>query len=207
MASLDRLLERPGMQAEARLLVAAQGAVWPGDQELFAECVAAGRELGMRRQAFEETLLQAVLFCGFPRVINASRVLHEDWPPAAPPAGGGLPIEQQRAAGEALFASIYGDNSETVKGMLLSYHRELHDFVLDTAYGRILTRPGLEPSVRELMAVGVLALTGQIPQMVAHGRGARNWGATAEELHETVYTTTRSDALATTFTEKILRLR
>jgi AhpD family alkylhydroperoxidase len=207
MASLDRLLERPGMQAEARLLVAAQGAVWPGDQELFAECVAAGRELGMRRQAFEETLLQAVLFCGFPRVINASRVLHEDWPPAAPPAGGGLPIEQQRAAGEALFASIYGDNSDAVKGMLLSYHRELHDFVLDTAYGRILTRPGLEPSVRELMAVGVLALTGQIPQMVAHGRGARNWGATAEELQETVYTTTRSDALATTFTKKILRLR
>lgn len=207
MARLDRLLERPGLGGETRLLVAAQGAVWPGDQELFAECIVAGKELGMRREALEETLLQAVLFCGFPRVINASRVLHENWPPAAPPAGGGLPVEQQRAAGEALFASIYRDNSGAVRDMLLSYHRELHDFVLDTAYGRILTRPGLEPMIRELLAVGVLALTGQVPQMVAHGRGARNWGATAEELRETVYTTTRSEALAATFTNKILRLR
>jgi 4-carboxymuconolactone decarboxylase len=72
--------------------------------------------------------------------------------------------------------------------MLRGCHGELHDFVLDTAYGRILSRPGLSPRMRELIAVGVLALTDQVPQMIAHGRGARKFGATVDELREAIYT-------------------
>ncbi len=36
--------------------------------------------------------------------------------------------------------------------------------------------------------LSVLALTDQVPQMIAHGRGARKFGATVDELREAIYT-------------------
>ncbi|MCB9870675.1 MAG: carboxymuconolactone decarboxylase family protein [Planctomycetes bacterium] len=202
---LDLLLRRPGLEPEVRLLVVAKVAVWPGDEARLTEACTHGRRLGMPRSQIEEVLLQAVLFCGFPRVVNAFQTLRAVWPAPTPPAGGGLPEAEQRAAGEALFHSIYGANTDAVLGMLRDCHHELHEFVLDTAYGRILTRPGLRPAVRELLAAGILAHTGQIPQLVAHGRGALALGATAAQLGEAIYTGTGDAASADGLMRRIAR--
>jgi alkylhydroperoxidase/carboxymuconolactone decarboxylase family protein YurZ len=70
--------------------------------------------------------------------------------------------------------------------MLRSYHEELHDFVLDAAYGRILARPHLDARVRELIAVGLLAAQDQPRQFAGHARGALNLGATRREVEEVV---------------------
>ena len=53
--------------------------------------------------------------------------------------------------------------------MLASFHREFHDFVLEAAYGRILTRPGLDAGTRELLAVTALASLDQKPQLTGSG--------------------------------------
>ena len=149
------------------------------------------RDRRVPRTSVEEVLLQGVLFCGFPRIVNGFRVLADEWPADAAPTRGGLPVEEQRAAGRELFDAIYGDNAPSVHQMLRSYHEELHDFVLESAYGRILTRPGLPPRIRELVAVGILALTDQVPQLIAHGRGARKFGADDAALREAIYCTTQ----------------
>lgn len=203
MPDLESLLQREGLPPGERLLIKIQACLWPGDHAVLEACLQACRDHGVGRDQVEELLLQAVLFCGFPRVVNAFRVLQDSWPTKAAPSGGGLPESERRQAGIDLFKAIYGDNADDVQAMLRSYHGELHDFVLDTAYGRILSRPGLEPRLRELVATGVLALTGQVPQMLAHGRGARKFGATDEQLREAIYTATESEELTTELVRQI----
>jgi len=182
-------------------------AIWPGDSAIIEECVSRSRALEQPRSNLEEVLLQAILFCGFPRVINAFRVLSDTWPTDARPAGGSLDPADQRQSGGRLFREIYGDNSAKVESMLLDYHEELHEFVMDTAYGRILSRPGLDPRVRELLAVGVLAITDQAPQLVAHGRGAKRFGASSEQIHEAIYTGCMDEAYASRMLQRIERIQ
>lgn len=162
----------------ARLITA----VWRGDWATFARAAAAARAAGAPRSDLEETVLQAVLFCGIPRVVTAFEKLGEAWPVAAAPTGGGLPRDEQAAAGNALFTAIYGRNDASVRRMLRSGHGEFHDFVLEAAYGRILARPGLTPHDREVLACAALAAQGQKRQFVAHARGAGHFGADKETL-------------------------
>lgn len=186
--NLDELLARDGLATPVRLLVLAMASVWRGDWQQFAECARRGQARRQPRQDFEETLLQAVLFAGFPRAVTAFETLATEWPATAAPTGGALAPAAQTAAGEDLFAAIYGRNAAAVHELLRSFHAEFHDFVLEAAYGRVLSRPGLEPRVRELLAVGVLAAQEQLPQFLAHARGALHFGASREELREVLVT-------------------
>jgi alkylhydroperoxidase/carboxymuconolactone decarboxylase family protein YurZ len=185
---LDELLARGGLPAGERLLIRAQALIWPGRWEDLAACFTRAQAEQVPRSHLEELLLQAILFCGFPRVIHGFRVLEESWPAPQPPAANAPPPQDRVQAGQELFTAIYQDKADTVQAMLKSYHGELHDFVLDTAYGRILSRSGLPPRTRELIAVGALAVMDQIPQLVAHGRGALHFGAEEEQVFEAIYT-------------------
>ncbi len=179
---------RPGLPPPVRLLVLTMVGIWRADWDTVQAAAATGRQLGMPRSEFEEVLLQAVLFCGFPRVVTAFEQLAVVWPAERAPAGGALPVAEQAAAGRALFAAIYGRNDVAVRTMLQGYHQEFHDFVLEAAYGRILARPGLSPQIRELLATGVLAAMDQLRQFVAHARGALQFGSSRAELREVLVT-------------------
>jgi 4-carboxymuconolactone decarboxylase len=185
---IDELLAREGLPPPLRLMVLAIVAVWRADPDALQACAHAAAARALPRQDLEETLLQAVLFCGFPRVVTAFEQLNEAWPASTPPAGGGLPPAEQGPAGEALFARIYGRNTAAVHAMLKGCHRDFHDFVLEAAYGRVLTRPHLGPRVREVLAVAALAAQGQVRQFVAHARGALHFGSNKGELRETLVT-------------------
>ncbi len=185
---LDELLAREGLPGNVRLMVAAAVAIWRADWPRLRECGEAARTRGEARADLEETLLQAVLFCGFPRVVTAFEHLEQGWPAPTPPGGGGLPPAAQAAAGRRLFAGIYGRNEAAVAAMLRGYHQELHDFVLEAAYGRILSRPHLDPRIRELIAIALLAAQDQRRQFAGHARGALQFGATPLELREALVT-------------------
>lgn len=196
------LFDRSGLAAADRALLLVQAAVWPGDASELARWIAVARDRGVPRRDLEETLLQAVLFFGFPRCITAFETLQAQWPDAVAP-GEALAAAAQPAAGRALFAAIYGANSETVQQHLGRLHPELRDHVLDCAYGRILTRPALAPKRRELLAVGALAVLQQVPQLVAHARGALGFGATVQEVGEAVWTIWRDDTRVAELLRKV----
>jgi alkylhydroperoxidase/carboxymuconolactone decarboxylase family protein YurZ len=185
---LDALLLRPDLDRGTRCLVLAEAAIWPADWPRFGEVLGRARAGGCPRADVVETLLQATLFYGFPRIVSAFEHLAATWPADAPQTGGGLPPAQQAAAGRALFAAIYGRNEPAVRDLLASFHGEFHDFVLESAYGRILSRPGLPALTRELLAVGALAVLDQQPQLLAHARGALAFGATRAQVREVVVT-------------------
>lgn len=190
---IESLLGEAGLTAPERALLGAAVAVQRGAWPRFRDWLDAGRARGLRRADVEEALLQCVLFCGFPRTLTAFTELAEHWPTAAPPAGGGLPPSEQATAGRALFARIYGRHDETVRRRLQELHGELHDFVLESAYGRILSRPGLPARTRELLAVALLAAQDQRPQFVSHAYGARTCGADDAALEAAVRTTFDGD--------------
>lgn len=188
MTTLEELLGRPGLPRTERALIAGKAAIAGGDWTRLRACLDAARAAGMARAQAEEMLLQAVLYYGFPRVVSAFETLAETWPDERAPSGGALPAEQQAAAGRRVFETIYGRNADAVRQKMRALHGELHDFVLEAAYGRILTRPGLPLRLRELLAVGALQALGQVPQLVAHARGALACGATADEVREALVT-------------------
>src|SRR5690606_37937754 len=167
----------------------------PGDWEGLEAAIRAFRACGGPRTDLEETLLQATLFSGFPRAVSAFAVLEREWPAAEVHGGGSPPLEQRASAGRALFDAIYAENAPAVHAMLRRYHPDFHAFVLEAAYGGILARPAVDPRTRELLAVGSLAALDQVPQLVAHARGARRFGATREQVAECLFTALGDDAV------------
>jgi len=200
---IDALLRRPGLAPRLRIMVGTAVAVWRGAWTEATSWMRAGMALGQPRADLEETLLQAVLFCGFPRVVTAFERLAEVWPTATPPAGGALPDHAQHDAGRALFAMIYGANTAAVDTMLRSFHGEFHAFVLEAAYGRILTRPHLPAREREVLAVALLAAQDQPRQFAGHARGALHCGASRDELQEALVTTFADGPAAATWLARL----
>ena len=63
---------------------------------------------------------------------------------------------------------------------LLSPHYDR--WVLEDAYGRVLSRPFLSGKTRELCAVGALTVTGGTKQLSSHIKGALHMGARSDEV-------------------------
>jgi len=154
----------------------------------WEEAARARREAGPGEpdRRWREAWLQVHLFAGIPRQVEAAQVLA---------LAGGLgepdPDEidrtsdlEQRARGSEFFDRIYAGDSQPVRAMLARGHPEFERWVLEHAYGRVLSRPGLAPERRELLAVVALAALGQERQLASHARGALRCGATPEELDE-----------------------
>ncbi len=163
----------------ARLFVAVVLGRW--DDLRAARRAAAPGEPDRR---WREAVLQAHLFAGFPRVVEALGVLHEEGGLGAPDpdeladASG----TDDRAAGRALFETIYAEDAGRVRDVLARGHPALADWIEAHAYDRVLARPGLDAATRELLACAGLAATGQDRQLASHARGALRCGATPARL-------------------------
>jgi 4-carboxymuconolactone decarboxylase len=150
---------------------------WRALQRLRAEAPP-----GEPDRAWREAVLQSHLFAGFPRLVEAYEVLDR--------AGGLGPPDSDEVRsepdlpdrGRPLFDLIYADQSAAVRTKLTTYHPDFAAWIAGHAYGRVLTRPGLTPRQRELLAVASLATLGQSRQLTSHARGALHCGATNQDL-------------------------
>jgi alkylhydroperoxidase/carboxymuconolactone decarboxylase family protein YurZ len=135
---------------------------------------------------WREAVLQAHLFAGIPRVVEACEVLEA--------AGGlGVPEEQELVnhgdrfdEGHELFGIIYGPGADAVRKRLQGYHPVLERWIEGHAYGRVLSRSGLSPGMREILAMSCLAALRQNRQLASHVRGALYLGEPIEHLREAV---------------------
>jgi 4-carboxymuconolactone decarboxylase len=136
----------------------------------------------------EEAILQAYLFAGFPRALNATREwrrvsrevapAHEDLP--APD------LERWRIQGEATCAIVYGGSYEKLRKNIVGLHPALDEWMIVEGYGKILSRPGLELRLRELCIVAACVATAQERQLHSHLHGALNAGALPFEVKGTL---------------------
>src|SRR3954465_15223029 len=64
---------------------------------------------------------------------------------------------------------------------------DLGRFVVEFAFGDVLTRPGLDPTMRELATVAALTALGTAPnELAAHIQGALNVGCTRQQVVEVI---------------------
>lgn len=159
---------------------------------------------GEPNRAWREAALQAHLFAGFPRLVEALGVLEAEGGLGTPDPGEFDPEDDVRERGEALFARIYGPETGRVRRTLEARHPLFTSWVLAHAYGRVLSRPGLAPRERELLAVAALAATEQDRQLAGHARGAVRCGATPAEVLAAVRTL--APRLAPARLERVLRV-
>lgn len=132
----------------------------------------------------EELLLQTYLFAGFPRALNGMR----EWrrvvrtPVAAPQKG--VDRRRLRKLGERTCARVYGDMYERLRQNIRELHPLLDDWMIEEGYGKVLSRPELDLSRRELCIVAACAATGQDRQLQSHLHGARNVGVPPQVVTE-----------------------
>ncbi|MEM7310625.1 MAG: carboxymuconolactone decarboxylase family protein [Planctomycetota bacterium] len=135
-------------------------------------------------RAWREAVLQAHLFAGFPRVVEAFGVLADAGGLGPPDPGEADYHPDNFDAGAELFGRIYGASADRVRTKLEQGHPILASWILGHTYGRVLSRPGLAPDRRELCAVVCLASLGQDRQLASHVRGGLHCGCTAGELRD-----------------------
>jgi len=174
--------ESPLTQKERRLLLLALHVVRRDAEGLRALRDAAPE--GEPDREWRETLLQTHLFAGFPSVVEALRILGQGGGLGEPTAREIAPEADDVERGGGLFSAIYGDNATAVRGRIAAGHPLFERWVLGYAYGRVLTREGLAPRMRELQAVVCLAASGLERQLASHVRGALAVGATRLDLDQ-----------------------
>lgn len=133
-------------------------------------------------RAWRETVLQTHVFAGFPRTVEAFGALDAAGGLGELEPGERLGEPELAERGSALFERIYGDHAPKVRAFLERGHPDFAAWIEGHAYGRVLTRPGLSPARRELLAVVALAALGQDRQLASHARGAVRCGAASEDV-------------------------
>ncbi|MCA8978894.1 MAG: carboxymuconolactone decarboxylase family protein [Planctomycetes bacterium] len=68
--------------------------------------------------------------------------------------------------------------------MLGEHSADYAAMIAEHAYGRVLSRPGLDAATRELLASCALAALGQERQLASHARGALRCGARFDALED-----------------------
>ncbi|MBL8765905.1 MAG: carboxymuconolactone decarboxylase family protein [Planctomycetes bacterium] len=173
-------------------LGAALAAAATGRHDAQREIVVACVELGVPTEALVEGALMTHLFAGFPRAIEAFAVVEDavlrsgrSWPRVAEPER--APTDASRLDdGWSAFARIYGAQADRVRARLAAFAPAFERAVLEDAYGRVLSRPGLDARTRELMSVCALTALDLPRQLHSHLKGALACGATVDDLTEMV---------------------
>lgn len=149
-------------------------------------------EAALRRAAVDaeprqvdEAILQSCLFLGFPAALEAAAAWREirgsappDEDPLAPPAR----AMERAGRGEQLCRMVYGGAYQTLRRNVADANPALDRLMVETGYGTVLARPGLDPASRELCLVAVLAVQARDRQLYSHLRGALRTGASPEQV-------------------------
>lgn len=98
-----------------------------------------------------------------------------------------LAAEDNRARGRAALDVITDGETDQRLAQLKQFAPEMFDWIVDFAYGDVVSRPALDLRSRELATVAALtALGNAAPQLRAHIDGALNAGCAPREIVEVI---------------------
>ena len=93
----------------------------------------------------------------------------------------------RHARGMTALTTITGDGAGKMVESLREIAPELAEWVIDFAYGDVVSRPQLPLTTRELATVAALTALGNAqPQLKAHIKGALNAGCSPREVVEVI---------------------
>lgn len=180
------MAERAGLPADAALLVRLSAAMAVGaDAEVEAELRRAERHPDPRQ--VDEVIIQSCLFLGFPAALEAAaawRRIRGAAPDDLDPLAGPERASDRAARGAQLCRLVYGNAYGALRRNVADASPALDRLMIETGYGAVLSRPGLDVARRELCLVAVLAVQARDRQLHSHLRGALRAGAPARWVEE-----------------------
>jgi 4-carboxymuconolactone decarboxylase len=170
-----------------RLLVETVVLAALGRRAELASLLAKARRDGVEDALLREALLQVLPYAGYPRAMSALEVLAEV-SGAAPEEASDPDSNGLRARGETTFRAVYGEDADGILERIRHCHPRLEDWLLADAYGKVLSRPGLDLADREVLGVALLTALDQPRQLQGHLRGGLRVGAQPSRLRAAVET-------------------
>lgn len=177
---ITELVDRPGVAPSVRCLALAHGASCIHRFDAVGLLYGLAADRGASPTAMLETALQVVPYGGVPSAIEGLDLLRQTVE--------GLPKSTETsnidktAEGKKTFQNIYHDQAQRVLDQLDELMDGLSDLVIEDAYGRILSRPGLDLGNRELLAVAALSLMGLGAPLQSHMIGALRNGSSPDDV-------------------------
>lgn len=173
-----------GLDPQTLALVRIATATATGNEETLRERMIAAQATNVPEGWVEELLLQGFLNVGYPLALVAFGVWRQV---AGPPKDPGEPIahpewERWTERGVQACGEVYGRTFHKLMVNLRALHPAIEALVVVDAYGKILSRPGLDTKRRELCTLAAIAMLDAPRQLHAHLRGALNTGSTREEV-------------------------
>ena len=175
----------PALNDEVRALVRLAGAI-AGAQPAAVRVAIEDAAHQVRPVWAEEVILQSYLFAGFPRALNAMR----EWRRVTGRLASDMDVDTDRSEltrrGEETCRAVYGSHYEKLRDNIRALHPALDAWMINEGYGKVLSRGALDLLLRELCIVAACAVTAQQRQLRSHLLGARNVGASAEQIEGTL---------------------
>ena len=174
------------LDARTLALIRVATAIAKGDEAVLRERMTAARAAHVPTEWVDELLLQSLLNVGYPLTLMAFGVWREVAGPVAK-AGKDLTHDHWglwKERGAKLCAEVYGRTYHKLLLNLRSLHPALEALVVVDAYGKVLSRPGLDAQRRELCTLAAIAMLTTPRQLHAHLRGALFTGSTREEVDQ-----------------------
>ncbi len=81
----------------------------------------------------------------------------------------------------AVLGDAHVDRAEANK---TPFDADFQQFITETAWGAVWSRPGLDRKTRHLLTIAMMAALGKEHELAMHIRATRNTGVTSEELKE-----------------------
>lgn len=169
------------MSDGARALLAVSAALAARDEDVLEEALERAVEEAEGARV-EEVLLQSYLFLGYPTALNAFGAWRRVSGRPAGPSSEDDHLWARR--GHRVCQEVYGGQYAGLRENVRALHPEMERWMVEEGYGKVLGRPGLELSTRELCIVALLAVLDTPRQLHSHLRGALNVGASRHDVEE-----------------------
>jgi len=90
-------------------------------------------------------------------------------------------FEQGMKVRREVLGDAHVDRAEANK---TDFDADFQQFITETAWGAVWSRPGLERKTRHLLTIGLLAALGKEAELAMHLRATPNTGVTPDEVKE-----------------------
>ena len=189
--NFKKIYSRDGLSTKKRLLCAISALTAQGDTLLLDNHFRFALEKEIELSEICETLLQTYLFIGFSGAYRSFNLLarmtgEDEWPRDFP---FNRTETDRKADGEKLCQKVYGKNYDKLRKNISDLDPDFGSWMISEGYGKVLSRPFLDPCLRELITISALIVMGRERQLRSHIEGALNLGCSFREVREVILQT------------------
>lgn len=181
---------KPQKYEISRALSLYSAAITLADDDAITRTIEIGRSYAIEREMFYEIVLQSYLFLGFPRMLTAAENLGKSFPSKKNKYDLKKITDSESRQwfddGLGLYQKVYGDKHRILQDKVMSMAPEVFRWMIIEGYGKVLSRPVIDITNRELSIIAFLMMENRKKQLLSHIVGAGNVNVSMELINYVV---------------------